>query len=116
MKKSIEERALKFGVEVFKVCRTIQKKENEYIITKQLIRSSSSIGANNFEARYAVSKADFINKKSISLKETYESIYWLRFMKEADLLKKDQFESFYDEANQIRKIISSIIQNTKKNL
>lgn len=116
MKFSIEERTLRFGVDIFKMCQLIQKSENEFNITKQLIRSSSSIGANTFEARYAISKSDFVFKQSISLKETFESMYWLRFMKDASLISIEEFNAYHDEADQLRKIISSIIQNTKKKM
>lgn len=115
MKYSIEERSLDFGVSVFRMCRNIQKTKNEFIITKQLIRSSSSIGANSFEARYAESKPDFIHKLSISVKESHESIYWLKFLLKTGLIDKGTFENMQDEANQIRKILTTVILKTKEN-
>jgi four helix bundle protein len=112
----IQDRSLEFAVRIYKICQEIQKKKKEYSITNQIIRSSSSIGANSFEAINAQSKADFIHKLSISLKETSETQYWLKFMVKTDLINELQFQKNFQESIEIHKIISTIILRTKENI
>ncbi|MEC4049680.1 four helix bundle protein [Flavobacterium sp. SUN046] len=92
----------------------IEKKE--YVMSKQLLRSITSVGANVREAINAQSKLDFIHKLSISQKECDETMYWLELYKETNYINKEEFESVYFKCTEVLKIIKSIILSTKKNL
>ncbi|HOU75630.1 MAG TPA: four helix bundle protein [Candidatus Dojkabacteria bacterium] len=109
----IQERTFKFAIKIFYFCKYIREDKNEFILSEQLLRSGTSIGANVREAQNAESKMDFIHKLNIAQKETDETIYWLELIKET--LKIDTVELLL-EANSIFKIIKSIIISTKKNL
>lgn len=84
----IRERTFQFALQTFRICEQINEKERQFIITKQLARSASSVGANVREARNAESKNDFIHKLSIALKECDESIYWLELLVELSKSKR----------------------------
>ncbi len=87
---------------------------NEYIISKQLLRSGTSIGANIAESEYAQSKADFISKLSIALKEAAESKYWIELLEDCGYLLEDEAYSMKSDCISIIKLLTSII-NTLKN-
>ncbi|ASS47303.1 MAG: hypothetical protein A3D31_15780 [Candidatus Fluviicola riflensis] len=111
----IKERSFEFALETLKLCKIIAENEREYIITKQLSRSSTSVGANIREARNAVSKNDFIHKLAISQKECDESLYWLELLTE--FIERDYVEivKLRKEALELLLILSSIILKTKQN-
>lgn len=89
--------------------------KKEFVISKQILRSGTSIGANAKEASLAQSKADFIAKLSISLKETGETEYWLELLYESEYIDKERFEVLYSKNKELIKIITSIIKTTKNN-
>ena len=93
---------------------TSEKKE--YVLSKQLLRSGTSVGAMIREAEHSESKADFIHKMAIAQKEINESLYWLELLKETDYLNNGQYESVNKDAIEIIKMITSIIKTTKSNL
>jgi len=109
----IEEKSFRFAVRIVKLNQHLQISKREYVLSKQLLRSGTSIGANVAEAQHAQSKADFINKLEISLKETSETKYWLRLMKETGYLTDSEFESIYPDCIEIEKILVSIVKTTK---
>jgi four helix bundle protein len=109
-KKSFELSIL--GVNFYKSL-VIEKKE--FIMSKQFLRSITSVGANVREAVNAQSKADFIHKLSISQKESDESMYWLELLKETDFITKEEFDSIHPNCHEVLKIIRSIIITSKKN-
>ena len=109
-KKSFELSIL--GVNFYKSL-VVEKKE--FIMTKQFLRSITSVGANVREAVNAQSKADFIYKLSISQKECDESMYWLELLKETDFISKEEFDSIHPNCHEVLKIIRSIIITSKKN-
>ena len=98
-------------------CRSVVQassgEKREYILTKQLLRSGTSIGANVVEAQQAQSRADFISKLSIALKEAVETDYWLRLLKEADDLTETEFSSIYSDCKELEKLLTSIIKTTR---
>lgn len=98
-------------IDLFKKLQT----EKEYVLSKQLLRSGTSIGANVNEALSAESKKDFIHKLSISLKEARESEYWLRLLQQGNL-SNQKMDTHLEEAQRLIKILTSIIVTTKKNL
>ena len=89
--------------------------KKEYIMSKQFLRSVTSVGANVREAVNAQSKPDFIHKLSIAQKESDESLYWLELLKETNYISELEFESIYQQNNEVLKIIRSIIITSKKN-
>lgn len=112
----IRERSFDFALITIKSCKRIKEKHKEFILTDQLVRSSTSIGANMREARNAESKADFIHKLSICQKECDESIYWLELL--MALFEKEEKEfllPIHDEATQLLRIIKTISMKTKQN-
>ncbi len=90
--------------------------KKEFIMSKQFLRSITSVGANVREAVNAQSKADFIHKLSIAQKECDESMYWLEILKETDYISLAEFDSIHQQCNDVLKIIRSIIITSKKNL
>jgi len=113
--RDIRERTFSFAVEIVQLCR---KLEGDYgvwrVMGKQLLRSGTSIGANAEEAQAGQSRADFISKYAIALKEARETIYWLRLVQETSYLGDVGIDRLIQEAEEISKIIGSIIVNTKK--
>ena len=114
---SISQRTFNFAFDIIKFCKTL-KEEKEYILYKQLLRSGTSIGANVREAQNAESKPDFIHKMGIAQKETDETIYWLELSKLtlSDVTLADKIDTLLKEANELLKIIRTIILNTKQNI
>ena len=88
-------------------------KKHERVLSRQLLRSGTSIGANVEEAIGAQSRADFLNKLSIAYKEARETCYWLRLMKDTDYLMETEFQSIYTDAEEICRIIGAIQTTTK---
>jgi four helix bundle protein len=112
----LRDKSFHFAVRMYKLFQYLSETKREYILSKQLLRSGTSIGANVREAYNASSKADFINKLSIAQKETDETIYWLELMHEVLLLNKEEFESINSEAIELLKMIRSSIMTARKNL
>ena len=90
------------------------KEKRESIISNQIGRSGTSIGANISEAQNAQSRADFVSKLSIALKETTESKYWLRLLHATDYLTNEEFHSVYTDCSEIEKILVSSIKSIKQ--
>jgi len=111
----LEEKSYSFALRIIKAHKYLIN-QNEYILSKQLLRSGTSIGANCREATYAQSKQDFINKLSIALKETNESIYWIELLHDSDYITDDSFNSIHTDGLEILKLLISIIKTSKSNL
>lgn len=109
-------RTFQFALDALLVCRKIKEENKEYIITNQLSRSATSVGANVREAKNAESKADFIHKLSISQKECDESIYWIELLTAFLKQENQELKHLLQEANELLRIIRTIILNTKKQL
>ena len=103
-----------FAVEIVKLCTTIKENGKGTVLLNQILRSGTSIGANVFEANYAVSKADFINKLQIALKECYETTYWLEIFKETEIINVAEFDSLYASNSKIRKLLTASLTTAKK--
>ena len=89
----VMDKSFAFAVKIVKLVKSIQDQKKEFILTKQLIRCGTSIGANIMEGNNGESKADFIHKLSIAQKECSETIYWLELLKETDYITDAQFNS-----------------------
>jgi four helix bundle protein len=109
------EKSLLFAARIVKLNKYLVKEKKETIISKQIIRSATSIGANANEAIYGVSKADFISKLQISLKETSETEYWLRLLVLSDYLTEAEGESLLNDCLEIKRILVSSLNTAKEN-
>ena len=109
----IEEKTFQFAVRIVKLCKHLRTAKEEYTLSKQLLRSGTSIGANAAEAQQAQSKADFVSKLSIALKETTETKYWLKLLKETEYLTEAEYRSIFPDCVEIEKILVSIIKSAK---
>ena len=109
------DKSIEFAARIIKLQRYLLKDKKENVIPKQIVRSGTSIGANINEANYGQSKADFISKMHISLKETAETEYWLRLLIKAELLTVKEGESLLKDCLEIKKILISSINTAKKN-
>ena len=105
----------KFAIDIVNLCRIIKEKRGEQILVGQLLRSGTSIGANLHEGNYASSRADFINKLQIALKECFETDYWLEIFKETGYLTVEEYEKLHADCSKIRKILTTSIITAKKN-
>lgn len=115
MENVIADKSYRFAVRITKLSKYLQQKKKEYTLSTQLLRSGTSIGANVAESHFAQSTADFISKLSIALKETGETDYWLRLLKDCDYLSDKEFSSIYTDCCEINKILSSIVKTAKEN-
>lgn len=117
MKQSIlKDKSKAFALRIVRLYMFLKENKKEHIMSKQLLRSGTSIGANIAEAFYGQSEADFISKLSIAQKENAETIYWLELLNESQLITEDQFKSIYKDAVELIKLLTSSIKTMKKNL
>ena len=89
------------------------KKNGEHVMSKQLLRSGTSIGANTFEGKNAQSKLDFISKMSIALKEATESAYWIDLLHETNYINDTEYDSIFTDCKRIIAVLTKIIKNSK---
>lgn len=106
-------RLLKFSASVVKLLSSTETKGVSRLLSNQLLRSSTSVGANYEESRAAQSRADFIHKMQVALKEIRETHYWLSLYKEAELIDLEYIEPIRDEARQLRAILSKAVATAK---
>ena len=104
-----------FALRIIKFVRLLQDDERGRVISKQLLRSGTSIGANVRESYNAQSKADFINKLHIALKEADETAYWLELLYESEIINKQYFDSLYGELKEIIALLTASIKTLKNN-
>ena len=102
-----------FAIKIIKLCKILSEEKREFVISKQLFRSATSIGANVRESHNAQSKADFINKLSIALKEADETAYWLELLIESEIIDKQQFEKLNKDLKEIIAILTASIKTLK---
>ena len=114
MEKAVQGKSFHFAVRIVNLCKYLQNEKREYMIYRQLFRCGTSIGANVTEAQQAQSRADFISKLNIALKEAYETNYWLRLLHETQYLSDDAFRSLIADCNEIERLLISIVKTTKE--
>ena len=107
--------SLKFSAKIIKLQQYLIKEKKETIISKQIIRSATSIGANINEANYGSSKADFIAKMHIALKECAETEYWIRLLKESEHITDEIFNLLINDCLSIKKMLVATLNTAKKN-
>ena len=109
------DKSIDFGARIIKLSKFLEENKKEHIISKQIFRSGTSIGANINEAQYGQSKADFISKLHISLKETAETEYWLHLLCKSNYIDKSLFVSILDDCLEIKRILIASINTAKDN-
>ena len=103
-----------FAIRTVHLYKYLTEVKHEYIMSKQLFRSGTSIGANTFEGKNAQSRADFCNKMNIALKEATESGFWIDLLHKTDYLTEEQYTSLYDDWNKIMGVLTKIVKATKQ--
>ena len=111
----VYEKAYDFAIRVIKAYKYLTQTKKEFVLSKQLIKSGTSIGANIAEANGAISSADFSAKLSIAYKECLETKYWLSLLRDTSYIDEKAFNSIYTDADEIGKILFSIIKKTRIN-
>ena len=111
----VEGKSFDFSVRIVNLYKYLTTTKQEYVMSKQLLRSGTSIGANVCEAQQAQSPMDFLSKMSIALKEAYESDYWLRLLQKTEYLNKDEYNSIISDCRAITKLLVTIVKSTKEN-
>ena len=102
-----------FGSRIVKLYRYLITEQKEYILSKQIVRSGTSIGANIHEARYAQSRSDFISKMHIALKEASETEYWLILLHDGGYLNKALYESLQEDCTELIRLLTAILNTSK---
>ena len=105
-----------FALRIIKAERFLRTQQHELVLSKQLLRCGTSIGANCRESKNAQSTADFINKLNIALKESDETNYWLNLLKDSGLIDEKVFASMISDLDEIGKLLTAIIKTSKKKL
>ena len=104
-----------FAIRIINLYKYLTREKQEYVLSKQILTSGTSIGANVREASRAQSTADFVAKNNIALKESDETCYWLELLHETDYINDSEFNSIYADADELIKLLVAIIKTTKNN-
>ena len=110
------EKSRAFAVRMVRLYQYLCEEKKEYVLSKQILRSGTSIGANLAEAETAISRRDFLAKLYIALKECAETLYWLDLLKETDYLTQEQYGSLYRDGEELRKTLSSSTKTLNESL
>ena len=116
MENGIAEKSLKFAISVVKLYQYLSEQKREFVLSKQFLRNRTAIRALVREAEHAQSKSDFLNKMNISLKEANETLYWIILLKETDYLSQQEFLTIHKDAEELVKMLASIVKTTKQKL
>ena len=114
MENIVETKSFSFAVRIVNLYKYLTGKKKEYILSKQLLRSGTSIGANVAEAEQAQSNPDFVSKMSIALKETAETKYWIKLLKATGFLSEKESNSLLADCIELEKILVSIVKFSKQ--
>ena len=109
-------KSFRFSLRIIRLYKYLTYEKHEYILSRQLLRSGTAIGANIAESEHAQSKADFISKMTIALKEADETRYWLKLLEASDYLTAKQAESIISDCLELIRMLSSIVKRSKETL
>ncbi|MCY7348840.1 MAG: four helix bundle protein [Pyrinomonadaceae bacterium] len=109
----LKEKSYSFALRAVRMCRYLTDEKKEFVLSKQILRSGTSIGANIEEAFQGQSNADFIHKLSISLKESFETNYWLRLLRDAEYLSEKESESMLADCEELQKLLTASVIKAK---
>ena len=110
------EKSYKFALRMIKLYKFMVAEHKEFVLSKQVLRSGTSIGANIEESIHAQSKPDFIHKLSIAQKEASETSYWIKLLRDSDYLNKKLADSLFNDCEEIQKLLTASIKTAKSNL
>ena len=110
----IEEKSFRFAIRIVNLYQFLRREKKEFVLSKQLMRSGTSIGANVAESQQAQSRADFVAKLSIALKESAETDYWFRLLHATGYLTDAEFKSVHHDCRELEKMLTAIVKNTRK--
>ncbi len=117
MKRSlVASKSYDFALDIVRLYKYLSFEKKEYILSKQLLRSGTSIGALIREAEHAQSKRDFLHKMNMALKEANESVYWIDLLKDSSYMPEDRYMPFSEKSNELVRILISIVKTTKMHL
>ncbi|MBL0024069.1 MAG: four helix bundle protein [Saprospiraceae bacterium] len=111
----IQQKTFAFAVRIVKLYKYLCETKNEFVLSKQLLRSGTSIGANIEEAIGGLSKADFVARLGIAYKEARETVYWIKLLTATDYISEQEAQSILSDGEELLKIIGSIIKTSKQN-
>ena len=114
MNNVIADKSFQFAVRIVNLYKHLNAQKKEFVLSKQLLRCGTSIGANVAEAQNAQSTADFLSKLNIALKEATETKYWIRLLRETEYLSEEQFQSVFQDCTELEKLLVSIVKSIKK--
>lgn len=114
MKNVIEKKSFDFAIRIVNLYKYLNVEKKEYILSKQMLRSGTSIGANVAEAEQAQSRSDFVSKMNIALKETSETKYWISLLQATNYLTDEEVPSILADCIELEKILVSIIKSSKQ--
>ena len=112
----VADKSIEFSIRIIKVYKTLIENRKEFILSKQMLRSGTSIGALIREAEHAQSKADFLNKMNIALKEANETAYWFLLLYKGEYLNQQEYDSLEIDIKELIKLLVKIVKTTKKSL
>jgi four helix bundle protein len=110
----LKDKSYKFALRVVKLYKFLVEDKKEYVLSKQVLRAGTSIGANITEGNQAQSKADFVHKLSVANKEAFETEYWLCLLRDSQYITEKQAESLIIDCNELQKILTTSIKTAKK--
>ncbi len=113
-KATIQQKSRDFAIKIINCYKFLIENKKEFVMSKQLLRCGTSIGANTRESKNAQSRGDFLSKLSIALKEADETAYWLDLLQATDYIDKNLFDSLNDDCTEIIKILTAIIKTLKE--
>jgi len=111
----VREKSYAFALRIIKVYKYLSKEQREFVLSKQVLRSGTAIGALIKEAEHAQSKADFINKMNIALKEANETEYWIMLLKDSDYMDTKSYNSLHEDCSELIRMLASIVKTSKNN-
>lgn len=115
-KSTVSKKSYSFSLMVISLYKELVNDSQEYVLSKQLLKSGTAIGALIREAEHAQSKKDFLNKMNIALKEANETVYWIELLRDSDQITKEKFLALNNPATELLKMLVSIVKTTKRNL
>ena len=113
MDNPLKDKSYQFAIRIVKLSQFLQQDKKEFVLSKQVLRSGTAIGALIREAEFGQSRADFVNKMSISLKEANETEYWLCLLKDTDFISERQFESLQSTCKELIAMLVSTVKTAK---
>ncbi|PQV51779.1 four helix bundle protein [Jejuia pallidilutea] len=112
----VMDKSYAFALRIIGLYKYLTSEKKEYVLSKQLLRSGTAIGALIKEGEHAQSKADFLNKMNVALKEANEVTYWLQLLNDSSYISEKEYNSIFPESEAILKMLISIVKTTKQNL